>query len=1192
MHLKKVEIQGFKSFADKIEIDFKEGITAIVGPNGSGKSNISDAIRWVLGEQSVKTLRGSRMEDVIFSGTDNRKALGYAEATITFDNKDGLIPVDYQEVAITRRMFRSGESEYYINKNSCRLRDIKEMFMDTGVGKDGYSIIGQGKVDEILSSRPEDRRNIFEEAAGIVKYKTKKETAEKKLEKTNENLIRIEDIIGELKKQLDYLKEQSEKGKRFMELSNSLKQLEVNLFIRQIGALEEKVGDSKEEKLKFQVQINEITKKRNDIEEKFNLMKKEIEDLDISINRLQSEKMRILKELNQKTNDIKLYKEQERFYIKDQDRLNREIDELEIRKKVLIGRKHILQEENQDLEKKLITLKDKYTEKNNKLIELNEKIEENEKAIERDKNKLIDNYNLITDKKSKINNILSFEENIIGRIKQLEKEIERLKDSIYKKEILVKEIEQLEEAKEKEVVRFNKSLAQLKLEEEEHEKELDKLYKDINKNKVELQGNISNYNLLKNMEEDYEGYYKSVKNLMLRCKSNELLEKKLVGIVVDLIKVEERYEKAIDVALGGSLQNIVTKDEEDAKFIIDYLRENKLGRITFLPLSTIKGNPINISSKDRDSYKILGLGSELISYDNKYKNIMEYLLGRTIIVKDLKDGIVAAKRFNYRYRIVTIEGDIINAGGSMTGGSMPKVSGNLLNRRLRLEKLKGQINSLSNLQDSLEKQKKDIKFKLNKVIEETNLQNSKLQKLNIEIIKTESEKNKQLLDLSRNYESVNKYNEEIIGLNQELKELKENKSSLKEDLKHLEEKSIRLKESIDESALKFKEEKIIRDKFIDSVTEMKLEINSLENKWDNDKEKMNNINLEMQTLVNTKEQKTAESKNIKDEVSIIKEKTVDIKENINLLSQLEEEKSNELIILKDKKDKSMNAYYFEQKNLKEINEELNQCEKSRNNWDVKEAKYSVQLDNINTKLLDDYELSYDEALELWVEIEDIDKVKNKVKKLKKEIKELGSVDISSIEEYKSVSERFEFISKQHEDLLSAKADLEEVIVDMEYKMKEQFLYNFKLIDQEFNQVFSVLFNGGKAELKLEDEENILTCGIEINAQPPGKKLQNLSLLSGGEKSLTAVALLFSILQIKPTPFCILDEIDAALDEANINRYTKYLRSLSDETQFIMITHRKSTMEMADILYGVTMEEEGISKIISVKLTDDLEEIAS
>ncbi len=1192
LHLKKVEIQGFKSFGDKAEIEFKEGITAIVGPNGSGKSNISDAIRWVLGEQSVKTLRGSKMEDIIFSGTSIRKPLGYAEVTITFDNKDCLIPVDYQEVAITRRMFRSGESEYYLNKSSCRLRDIKEIFMDTGVGKDGYSIIGQGRVDEILSSRPEDRRNIFEEAAGIVKFKSKKSEAEKKLEKTESNLIRIKDIISELEKQYDNLKEQSEKASTFIGLSSRLKELEVNLFVRNIDEIKAEIENCKREKSKIQVQLNEVVAKRNKIEDNLNSMKIKTEEMNLYLDNIQKEKIETSNQFNQCKNDLSLLEEKEKFYIKDIERLEREIVDLKKRLEELEKDRISTIDEINNMKKEKLSLREDYNRKNINLEELNEKILLKEKAIEKDKDKVINLYNLITDKKSNINSLNSFEDNIHKRIEQLKREIQILSDGKNTAKESLMKIEELELKKREEVIIYNKFLTNLRLEEKTYKEQLDRLYKEINTNKMELQGRISNFNLLKNMQDDYEGYYKSVKNLMLACKREEKLKNSLIGVVADLIKVEEIYEKAIDVGLGGSLQNVVTGDEEDAKFIIDYLRKNKLGRVTFLPLSTIKGNPIYISQGDREKYKILGLGSELISYDVKYKNIMEYLLGRTIVVKDLNDATIVAKKYNYSFRIVTLDGDIINAGGSMTGGSLPKVSGNILNRRYRIETLKNEINNLSKTQNNLEEDKSKLKSILENNLVELKEKEEILQNLNIEIIKIESEKNKYSMELKRIDESIIKYDGEIHKLNQELDGINIEKEKFSKELKDIEEESNLIKDNINDFVSQFEEEKLIREEAMRDVTDTKIQMNFLENKLGNANEKLEITKMEIDSTRILIEEKNQECIKYKKEIENITDLMTSTRETIDKLSILGEEKDRIFKQMKKEKDEFMDGYYLEQNRLKDMNDKLNNLEKSKNGWDIKEAKYSVKLENINAKLLEDYELEYDEAVKLLIEIEDIDTAYEEVKRLKNRIKELGTVNLGSIEEYKTTSERLGFITKQHEDLLLAKENLQEVIVDMEVKMKEQFLFNFNKINENFNQVFSVLFDGGKADLVLEDEENILECGIEIKAQPPGKKLQNLTLLSGGEKSLTAVALLFAILQIKPTPFCILDEIDAALDEANISRYTSYLRGFSDETQFIMITHRKSTMEMADVLYGVTMEEEGISKIVSVKLTDNLDEIAS
>ncbi|QQY80761.1 condensin subunit Smc [Keratinibaculum paraultunense] len=1192
MYLKKVEIRGFKSFADKIEVDFKEGITAIVGPNGSGKSNIADAIRWALGEQSIKTLRGSKMEDVIFSGTDNRKPLGYAEVNIIFDNKDEFIPIDYQEVAITRRVFRSGESEYYLNKNPCRLKDIKELFMDTGVGKDGYSIIGQGKVDEILSTKPEDRRIIFEEAAGIVKYKSKKEEAKKKLEKTQDNLIRLKDIIAELERQAAHLKEQSEKANIFLQLSNNLKELEVNIFIRDIEKISEELELIQKERTSLINDINEKKKERENIESQFNLMKSNIESIDFKIDKLQNEKMELLNKLNECKNRVQILEEKQKFFIKDVKRLTEEIDDLKIHEKELIKENENINIEIIDEKKSLETVKAKFEKKEIELKDVNNKIKLEEKKIDKEKDKIITSYNKMTDIKSKINNLESFEENIYKRMNQLEREIKCLKTNMEEDVQSLEKVKELEAEKKKQVLSCNRTLTDLKLKDENYSEQLNDIFSKLNDNKVELQGKISNYNLLKNMQNDYEGYFKSVKNLMIACKKDKKLKDKLIGLVADLIKVDEKYEKAIDVALGGSLQNIVTANEEDAKFIIEYLRKNNLGRITFLPLTTIKGDPININAKDRKKLNIIGLGSELVEYDTKYKNIIDYLLGRSIVVNNLDDATLVANRFNYRYKIVTLEGDIINAGGSMTGGSMNKSSGKLLNRNYILEKLRKEINILTEIQRDLEKQKNDIQLKREKNIQQLNYYEKTLQDFNVEVIKLENEKNNINAQIEKNHDAISKFNKELDSLNQELKGIKYDREIFEANLNSLESENEGIKDNVKNFMKQFECIKNIKEQLAKELTDLNIQINLLENKLIDKEEKYHNIQLELNDLKEIRQNKKLELNNIKNEIENIKSTIDSVTINMQNLTDMEKDKNNKLKLLQKDRTKEMEGYYVQQKQLKNINDELDQLEKIRNKLEVKKAKYMMQLENVKLRLKEDYELSYEDALDMWIEIEDMEYALLKVERLKKEIKELGTVNLNSIEEYKITKERLEFITKQMNDLIIAKADLKKVIEDMDIKMREQFLSSFNEIKENFNQIFKVLFNGGKADLIIEDEDNILNSGIDIIVQPPGKKLQNLSLLSGGEKSLTAVALLFAILQTKPTPFCILDEIDAALDEANINRYTNYLKSLSKDTQFIIITHRKSTMEIADVLYGVTMEEEGVSKVVSVKLTEDLDEIAS
>lgn len=1192
LHLKKIEINGFKSFADKVEIDFKKGITAIVGPNGSGKSNIADAIRWVLGEQSIKTLRGSKMEDVIFSGTDKRRALGYSEVTITFDNNDKVIPLDYGEVAITRRMFRSGESEYYINKNSCRLKDIRELFMDTGVGKEGYSIIGQGKVDEVLSTRPEERRKIFEEAAGIVKYKTRKIEAEKKLEKTDQNIVRIKDLIHELTIQSDNLKEQSEKAHVYLKLSNRLKEIEINLLIREFERLNNLILLNKDEKEKLKKQMDELINRRNEVECNFNMMKNKISELDISMDMIERERSEALNSLNERNNHLSLLEEKEKYLQRDIERLVNEIEGLNSKLEDMDRKKTQLIDERSKLLEELSLLKKEFHNKNIKLQMLKDQILLKEREIEVQRDNAIEVYNAIRDKKSKINSFASFKDNIYRRMNQVENEIKSLLEKVKENEQLLEWIEKEEEVKAKEIDKEKEILYQLKLLEKEHNDKLDYLYKDINGKRAELQGKVSNYNLLKTMEQDYEGYYKSVKNLMLECRKKDFLREKIIGVVADLMRVDEEYEKAIDVGLSGSLQNVVTKNEEDAKYVIEYLRENNLGRVTFLPLTTIKGKPLYISPKDREKYNILGLGSELINFDEEYRNIFEYLLGKTIIVKDLRDALILAKKYNYAFKIVTLKGDIINAGGSMTGGSFSKASTNLINRRARIVKIEEEIKIFNKALDDLEDKKRQLKTKILEIQANIKVQEESLQNKNIEFVRIENEKNKAFSQLEDANSSLSKYFGEMERLKIELDNLVKEEKVLKEELDLIDLENNKSKEIIKEMISDFEEIKVREEEASKEVTDVKIQLNNIENRLANKEEMIESTKKEIDNnyyLIKVKEE---ELKKNKEEIKALADERDNIRDEIIKFTNCKEEKEEALMDLKTKKSLLMKDYYLKQDSLNELNNQINEQSKLLNNCDIKEAKYNVQLENINTKLKEDYELNYEEAQKFRIPVEDENKVKEEARKIKNEIKDIGSVNLASIEDYKKIKERLDFICKQHEDLLLSKENLLQVINDMEKKMKEQFLYNFNKINVAFDEIFSALFGGGKASIELEDEKDILNCGIEIKAQPPGKKLQSLSLLSGGEKSLTAVALLFAILKIKPTPFCVLDEIDAALDEANISRYTNYLRSFSEDTQFIIITHRKSTMEMADILYGVTMEEEGVSKIVSVKLTDNTGEIAS
>ncbi|NLJ78548.1 MAG: chromosome segregation protein SMC, partial [Tissierellia bacterium] len=889
---------------------------------------------------------------------------------------------------------------------------------------------------------------------------------------------------------------------------------------------------------------------------------------------------------------LALLKEQKKFHIKDIDRLKTEVKDLEKELIDLGDADGSMLEQHRDMEMRLKVLRDELASYEIRLSEMDSTVQSKQNAIEVAREQSMELLNRITDKKGQINGIESFENNINKRIAEIKKQIHILEDEKDAGIDLLRDIELMKCKEEDRIIKYNRLLSDLKLKDNEDKLELNRLYEKINKNKAELQGNISNYGLLKNMQEAYEGYYRSVKNLMLACEKDGELKKRLVGIVADLLKVDAKYERAIDIALGGSLQNVVTWNERDAKFIISFLRNRGLGRVTFLPLSIIKDRSIYIAQEDRKRYGILGLGSELVDYDTKFSGIIGYLLGRIIIVEDLDYAVSAAKRFDYSYRIVTLGGDIINPGGAMTGGSLPKIGGTLLNRKHRIGDLEKRINRLSGTQRELEEQKVALEVKMEKNQEKLNSYEEGLQKVSIEAIKLENEAEKHAERLRGYSESIEKYGDEVEGLNLELGNIQNTREILKREIETLEVDSGLTKKTIEQFMLEFERERQLREELARKATDMQIEVSLLEDRLGTKENELGKLHENLKAKTQLRESKQDEYVQVEEAIKDMGQRILAIKEDMEKTSRLLEDKEKNIKSLRVRKDDLMDELYQQQLELNEINEKHRILEEKRNDWNIKKARYEVRLQGLMERLMENYELEYEGALELLIQLDDLEDAYGEVKTLKRRIKNLGSVNLNSIAEYDNISNRLEFMNGQYDDLISAKQDLQGVILDMEDRMKIQFVSSFDRIAKNFNEVFSILFDGGRANLVLEDEQNILTCGIEIEAQPPGKKLQNLSLLSGGEKALTAVALLFAIFQVKPAPFCVLDEIDAALDESNINRYTNYLKTLSDDIQFIMITHRKGTMEIADVLYGVTMEEEGISKIVSVKLTDDLDELAS
>ncbi len=1193
LFLKRVELQGFKSFADKVEVELQGGITGVVGPNGSGKSNIADAIRWVLGEQSAKTLRGSKMEDIIFSGTQKRKPLGYADVTLVLDNKDKMLKLDYSEVCVTRRVFRSGDSEYYINKTNCRLKDIRELFMDTGVGKDGYSIIGQGKIDEILSTKSDDRRLIFEEAAGIVKHKTRKEEAENKLEKTKDNLLRLSDIISELETQVEPLKEQSQKAKEFNKLSGDLRELEVNLYIREIDRLKEQLShlDNQKEVIDKQVKYNE--NKRDELEEKYSKVNAQIEAMDEKIEKLQNLNYNTKSNLEKNQGDLNLYSEKLSTNEREIARINKDMEDFKHTSINIKSEREKLEVEKSSLSEKIQELECKNSNKDNEINKINQSIESEERDIESKKADIIEVFNLIAEKKSKINGLISFNQNIDKRIKQIHNEISELEESKKKNTIYINNAgEEINSTKEK-LEELSKSKQKNSTEKNHVNQLLNSTNNDLSRISAEVQGKISKYNLLRDMKNEYDGFYSSVKNALLSAKQNNRFGKGVRGVVAELLQVNKSYEKAIEVALGSSIQNIVTETPQDAKLIIDHLKKNKLGRVTFLPMTSIKGREINShEAKFINNPGVLGVACDLINYDKSYDNIFKNLLGRTLIVENIETGIKVSKMCNYSLKIVSLDGDVINSGGSMTGGSYKTNSTNLLGRERQIKELDKDIMKLRNELNILQSNEKTQRTALEELESNLSLINNDINDCNINIAKLENNYTQMNDELKRLDGLIEKYNNEKNQLFTESQEAQGEIEEIKSQIDELTNKNELTQDNITSKTKSFELVRERKSLLIEEITNIKVTIASYSQEIISIEESINKLSYEESLLLEKIKDKNEERERCKIVLEEIQNKFEELNKLKNKLSSDLFEYELSLKQLKGDRSNFMQTFYGEQDKLKEMNRKINDLQKSLNTIDAKYAKYNVQLENFNNKLWDEYDMSYQMALNYKSEIDNVVRAQKKIRELKQEIKNLGTVNLGAIDEYLRVKERFEFLINQKEDLLDAKESLRKIIDELEEKIKQQFVENFLIIKDNFQEVFKQLFGGGKADVYLIDDKNILKSGIEIVAQPPGKKLQSLSLLSGGERALTAIALLFAILKTKPTPFCVLDEIEAALDDANVYRFADFLKEFSEDTQFIVITHRKGTMEVVDSLYGVTMEEKGVSNLISVKLSDKLIEKVS
>ncbi|MCC3865771.1 chromosome segregation protein SMC [Terrisporobacter petrolearius] len=1174
MYLKRLELKGFKSFPNKTDIIFKEGVTAIVGPNGSGKSNVSDAVRWVLGEQSIKSLRGDKLEDVIFAGSDNQKPMNFCEVALTIDNSDEKLNIDYSEVTIKRRAYRNGESQFYLNNKNCRLKDIKEILLDTGIGKDGYSIVEQGKVDEILSNNPVNRRKVFDEACGISKYRYKKTESERNLRNTKENLERINDIYVEIENQIKPLYNQQVKARKYLDLSETLKKLEVNNYIREIQRIEQQLKEINSQYEVLGKELEHIDKEKILFEENSKEVNIQIEEIDKSIEKATEYINSIKSVIDKKDYEINLLNQR-----KDNGfaKIKRNTEELENINKSLEDNKENLEKINNEKEEKEKSINE-FKNQLNIFMEKNEtnknKIEELNDSIENLKDEIIKLLNEKQDVSNKLSTLNANKDNINQRNENIDVEIREINEKLKSKEELLKEIqdeinnkkEKIEDLKNK-VNNYYENLRKLK-------EDNQNLNTKMQNNNYALKEYSSKLNVYIDMENHYEGFNRGVKEVL---KNKNL--KGIYGALGQVVTVPQKYEKAIEAALGAYMQNIITADENSAKAAINYLKNNKIGRVTFLPMNIIKSKKIN---NIQTRTNIIGIASDLISYDDKYRDILENILGRTIVIDNIDEGIKFARETGHKYKVVTLDGEILNPGGSLTGGSL-KTSGNILSRKRLInefnEKIKTTKEENASIQEKLVSIEKDI------ISCKENIQSYEEEMKNLD---------KELIFSNSSY---SRYEEEINNFLSSMKKLENEKQNLGSNLSYTLQKKEVLESQIKDIDNKHKNNK-------ENIEALNEELNKESEIYEAEKSKFDNINLQLTKDKEILKSFNADMERIKEYLNQLHIKKLLIeKENNEEENQIKD--IDEKIILEDREKENLKNQLNEnnkglenkkiarenlKQNLDDNNIKLKNIDKQF--MELKEAIFKVESkieklesnkESNNFKLFEDYNLTYLQAIEL--RDDEIEINKKILDSIKKDIRSLGNVNVDSIEEYKETKERYDFYSEQKEDLQKSMEAIEEIIAELEEHMKVQFKEEFDKINENFKYVYNRLFGGGEGNLTILDEENILESDIEITAKPPGKKMKNLSLLSGGEKALTAISILFSILLAKPTPFCILDEIEAPLDDSNIARFGKFLKELTSTTQFIAVTHRRGTMEAADYIYGVTMEQRAISKVIALSLNE-------
>ena len=1181
MYLKSIEINGFKSFANKIDLCFEEGITAIVGPNGSGKSNIADAVRWVLGEQSANKLRGTKMEDVIFAGTMQRKPQAAAYVAITFDNSDHCLPIDYNEVVVARRVYRSGESEYLLNGNVTRLKDITSIFFDTGIGKDGYSIIGQGQVERILSDKPDVRRALFDEAAGIVKYKKNKQITEKQLEQEHLNLNRVNDILSGLEERVEPLREQSEKAKVYLELKDRQKALEINAFLFDVDKLRTGIDAKKNDLQITEDDIERLTKEFDFTKSEYERLEEQLDALNENIEASKQEISDQKLEIEHAEGEMRVIKEKISSEGVISAEISSQIDKLVGKTEELESRKAELEKTHEEISGRLSKVEDNLFEQDNERQVAEDAEDEVASEIEKAKADIIEFINEGGNLKEKIARYDTMLENINLRRSELKSKLladtSEQSEAELQKKTLDEEMNSIEEELNRNKSKLEKAEKELRTVSENS----NTVKSDINKYNQDVIRYQSRYESLRNLTERYEGFGQSIKKVMEKKADN----KKIVGVVADIISADKKYETAIETALGGSIQNIVTEDEKTAKDMIAYLRENKLGRATFLPITTVKKR----GGVDKDALNekgVVGVASDLVKTDEKYRGVIESLLGRSIVVENIDEAIRISKKFNQSLKLVTPTGELINPGGAMTGGAF-KNNSNLLGRKRELDEIQKAIGDTNNKLKKAREEDANLTMRKESLREEINNLTNKIQTLSIDhnssALKLKSV-GERLEALRTSLASIKKENSELDG---QTGQIDKNKKELFDNGKHAEESITEREKLIEELEKKIAEKRDLKHAAEDKVKAINLEAAEIRLSLTHTEEDISRVEVEISEYKN-------EIKDLKDR----------FKSNSSSVNTLESELDSHKMAVADAAEKikeaqvKLDGFVQEKddinKNHKDffskrekLSTDINNLEKSAYQIKLNIEKLEEDKEKLSAYMWEEYELTISSAeLMKQDDLGTPSEIKKEIAAVKQTIRSLGDVNVNAIEEFKDVNERYSFLKDQRDDIIQAEDNLRGIIADLDKSMKQIFAEKFKDIQDMFSKVFKEMFGGGNASLELVDQEDLLETGVIINAQPPGKKLQNMMMLSGGEKSLTAICLLFAIQSLKPSPFCLLDEIEAALDDSNVIRYARYLKKLTKDTQFVVITHRKGTMESADILYGITMQEKGVSTLVSVNLIED------